>query len=540
VNSLRQDVALCSPVIRVLKKNLSKTCSYAGQPVGIKIAFHYCMGDLRTIAMQDRVARWLAVALVWVLLAWLPGCGGSSLVDQGFKCSCDMDCRGLLLCVGGTCQGSDSEDCDRLGCADGFVCDAGVCVEASCLSVQCQDHESCVGGSCYPRDCPTRACPGLGEVCVEDDCLPRLCLGVECPPGKRCAAGYCYPVDCETRSCPGYGEVCIDEECTQPSCVGIECPPGQLCANGYCYPAGLCGAVECRPGYVCENDRCVEPSCVLVQCPLGSLCADGLCWQENCLDLDCVPGEVCEEGVCVARPCVNGRCEPCSRNNDCDPERVCVNGVCAPCTRDAQCLSPLTCGGGSQVGVCGCTLKSDAEFCDRLGVLCGPASGEDSCGQLRVVLECGVCGADHFCSAGSCQGYSYSWQTGPWGSCSAACDGGTQSRDVWCQRNDGQLVAEDLCSVDKPGSSRACNEQACCTPSCASHDACGSDGCGGSCGSCGQDRFCYNNHYCVWDHGNKGSETCHTICFWGHSQCVGTSSHSCSTEGVYGIDCYCW
>ena len=62
-------------------------------------------------------------------------------------------------------------------------------------------------------------------------------------------------------------------------------------------------------------------------------------------------------------------------------------------------------------------------------------------------------------SLGSCA--SYSWQTGSWSSCSVVCGGGSQTRSVWCQRNDGTTVANSYCGGGAPSSSQSCNTQAC-------------------------------------------------------------------------------
>ncbi len=54
-----------------------------------------------------------------------------------------------------------------------------------------------------------------------------------------------------------------------------------------------------------------------------------------------------------------------------------------------------------------------------------------------------------------------SWFAGPYGACSAECDGGKRSRTVFCVEN-GEPVAPDRCAVDKkPLEDGDCNEQSC-------------------------------------------------------------------------------
>lgn len=90
-------------------------------------------------------------------------------------------------------------------------------------------------------------------------------------------------------------------------------------------------------------------------------------------------------------------------------------------------------------------------------------------------------------------GWTYSWQTGSFGSCSVSCGGGTQTRTVSCGRSDGATVSDSFCSGAKPSASQSCNTTACAGGSCAGH-------CGGYGGSCYCDGICQAMGDCCSDY----------------------------------------
>ena len=304
--------------------------------------------------------------------------------------------------------------------------------------------------------------------------------------------------------------------CDDSSCAtDADCPSGQICVDSTCRRPGPNDDARAESDRDAggEADELVpEPEAKTeAHGEDADAATDAADSADSPVDGADSPGDAAadregeEDGPC--EPSCAGRCagadngcgSPCPAN-DC-PTICCGTDCCRAgetCGLAGQCCRPLSCA--------------------ELAYDCGAA--DDGCGGE---IDCGNCSG--------CAGQCLDHRCQPFSMDRSSCHQG----DVWWFDSCGnaEFIREDCGSA-------TCIDGACCEPDCASHDACGLDGCGHACGTCDGDRFCFQDRYCVWDHGNNGSETCNTICAWGHSSCVGTSSYDCGTKGVGGIDCYCW
>ena len=217
-----------------------------------------------------------------------------------------------------------------------------------------------------------------------------------CGPGTRCVDRICQPDQAPEQDGGGDLRRLVDGKADAPRIDGRQ-PDSFVAPDGGC-PKGMtrCGPVcanlnsdfkHCgKCGNTCSGraDRCQAGSCSCGKS--GKLCSSTL----NCKQASC---------RCV----VNGNCKGCCWGTTCralgstqSPDKCGKNGaVCSSCYDGNDCTTE-----GCSAGVCAKTNKADGASCD----------------------DKKACTKNDKCSAGSCQGSSYSCKPGQ---CQAAssCDG---------------------------------------------------------------------------------------------------------------------
>ncbi|EKP0310271.1 thrombospondin type-1 domain-containing protein [Aeromonas veronii] len=145
--------------------------------------------------------------------------------------------------------------------------------------------------------------------------------------------------------------------------------------------------------------------------------------------------------------------------------------LASACVHNAQEAS--FCQGRECVTTCGTTAKG-GQYYWLMGAWGGCSNGCGAGTQTRTVVcknKTGTTVSDAYCSsAGSkpttsqpCQGVSscgYTWGMGGWSACSDNCNGGYQTRDVYCRRSDGSVVPDAYCGGKPPAIQQCSNPSA--------------------------------------------------------------------------------
>ena len=498
-------------------------------------------------------------------------CDDGLCVGKNNLCGRDTDCATDYFCGAGTCTPDKSlgEDCLAAAagddpndqCASGF-CASGICCESECDGIcqicwfdefpgqcipaptgddpgnlcgvgmacngperngdcgrddtaVCANDFECASGQCDNGKCCHKACDGVCERCTADGqncepvpsgddnatcpspraCLNGVCkdgLGEPCTADGECASGFCANVTVAS----GSVGVCCNNACSDPcrNCdpldgrckmLVLQDEPGCTPASNWCDKNGDC---RLETGSGCGNDS---------QCPLGFFCSSLLlCEQRHVGGQSCtrVDGSDCETGFCANNVCCQAPCEgPCET---CDP-----GGVC----RLDPVFSTGGCGGGLQCNIIGNCTKVKGSPCladsECASGFCGdvPASG-----GVRV---CTDTRCDGLCEAPGLDGTCNPVVSGVDEACNAPfeCAG----------RNQCKLQLAQLCGSDNACASGICEDDMCCSATCALGNHCS----GGNC----VPNECTSNTQC-------GLETCE------NGQCCKVECGRCQRCGGLNMD----
>ncbi len=252
---------------------------------------------------------------------------------------------------------------------------------------------------------------------------------------------------------------CSDSEFTTEGCEGADCGNGSLSFAWDSSDWSICDAA-CGGGTQTRTVICKDSD--------GTTTPDG-----RCPGIKPATSQICNAQACVA-------------------DYTWLIGDWGTCSK--------TCGGGTRSRSIICKYRDGSTAADSSCTLPKPATQEPcntevctsayswrttawnacskSCGngtQTRIVYcadQSGVTAPDsslctgtkppseQLCNTQACNS-TYTWIAGEYGTCSKACGGGTQSRSVSCQRDDGQFVTGTFCTGVKPGETKSCNTLPC-------------------------------------------------------------------------------
>jgi len=201
----------------------------------------------------------------------------------------------------------------------------------------------------------------------------------------------------------------------------------------------------CNDGKVCTTDACINAACSYD--PVADATPTGLCRQCDGAGSEKVPAD---DNACGTI--------------DCDEKDIYFTDGEASATgtnycklRDYDDLSTSRC---KSLGTCKTANSADcAEYDEQTVASCGTckfATGAcSSCSNYPDATDCGGGGLE--CNgSGSCVQYTFEWYSGDWTVCAGAGYCGTQTREVYCKRNDGAVASNEKCGWGKPIASSSC------------------------------------------------------------------------------------
>ncbi len=251
---------------------------------------------------------------------------------------------------------------------------------------------------------------------------------------------------------------CSDSEFTTEGCEGPDCDNGSLSFSWEISDWTVCD-VACGGGTQTRTVICKDSNGVTTpdgRCPGTKPATSQICNAQACTadyswligdwsscSATCGGGTKTRSVICKFRDGTtsqDSRCpSPKPITQDVCNTEVCPNSYSWRTTDWSSCSK--TCGTGTQTRIVYCANQA------------GSTVDASLCTGTRPPSE-------QICNTQPCTS-TYTWISGAWSSCSKTCGGGTQSRSVSCQRDDGVFVTGSFCTGVKPSETMACNTTPC-------------------------------------------------------------------------------
>ena len=317
-------------------------------------------------------------------------CGLFKCNATGCPTSCfgDGDCQGVA-CINGTCGGKRA---NGASCASSGECGSGYCVDGICCGSACNGLcEACsqaktgqADGTCQP-------------VKTGDDPDGECSMDPESTCGRD---GTCDGA----RACRKHG---VTVMCAAATCAGSSFTPARFCDGRGTCTAGSpssCGLARCNAA------GCISPCTGNPDCVSPAICSNGACVSQKPQGAPCSGAGECSTNACVDGFCCSsgctGLCQACSQ-----AKTGMSDGTCAPVKSktdpDSECAAtdPTTCGDdGTCDGAGACRKHDSTAVCGQPSCMGSTAylarycNGQGACSPQMTR----VCGANEYCSIGSC------------------------------------------------------------------------------------------------------------------------------------------
>lgn len=261
--------------------------------------------------------------------------------------------------------------------------------DSNCGNAPTGEALSCVGPA-GARFCQFKACTeenaatvcGATQVCVDNSCRSKCSAANE---AMLCGADQICDVEAGTciAKCQDSDDCAEGEACNAGGKCVVACTletQATVCGDAFCDAStGLCvddcsSDAQCGVDFVCESGNCVA-SCTASDCGDFVCGDDGHCTETARCDAEQNP-TVCDGSVCNE---TNGKCEACTTDAQCGPDRVCSGeaGCIASCSAATGAFDcgEYVCG---ENGHCTTNLRCDAEGgpeCTPILESCNPTTG---------------------------------------------------------------------------------------------------------------------------------------------------------------------